>query len=262
MARHLYFRVSTDNQDFMQQKKCVNDYLLRMGIDPASVDSTTVEKITGVDKHTNRKFASLLARCKEGDVIICSEISRVGRNMVDLLNIAEECAERGIIWIQAKDGTQIENKSIGGKAILFALGLAAEIEVQNIRQRTKMALSAIKDNIKKNGCHISKNGNRITKLGRSCGCDTSAAREASIKAKQDKAVEWRESSIGYDFVRTLLKNGVPRFSIIEQFNEKHEKNPGTKDKQYMDGYSTPKGSGLSEFTLSKWSQEMAATLVV
>lgn len=254
MARHLYFRVSTDQQDFMQQKKCVNDYLIRMGIDPASVDSTTVEKITGVDKHTNRKFASLLARCKEGDVIICSEISRVGRNMVDLLNIAEECSERGILWIQAKDGTQIENKSVGGKAILFALGLAAEIEVQNIRQRTKMALSAIQDNITKNGSHVSKNGNVITHLGRSKGCDLSTAREASIKSKQDKAIAWRENSKGYQLVRTLLSKGIGRMEIIERFNELHELDP--------ENYSTPKGSPLSEFTLSKWANEIEMTAMV
>lgn len=253
MARHLYFRVSTDQQDFMQQKKCVNDYLIRMGIDPASVDSTTVEKITGVDKHTNRKFASLLAHCKEGDVIICSEISRVGRNMVDLLNIAEECSERGILWIQAKDGTQIENKSVGGKAILFALGLAAEIEVQNIRQRTKMALSAIQDNITKNGSHVSKNGNVITHLGRSKGCDLSIARDASIKSKQDKAIAWRENSKGYQLVRTLLSKGIGRMEIIERFNELHELDP--------ENYSTPKGSPLSEFTLSKWANEIEMTLL-
>lgn len=174
--------------------------------------------------------------------------------MVDLLNIAEECSERGILWIQAKDGTQIENKSVGGKAILFALGLAAEIEVQNIRQRTKMALSAIQENIKKNGCHVSKKGNRITHLGRSKGCCLDVARAASTKTKQDNAVAWRESSVGYKWVRKQLQNGMDRKEIIRQFNDLHELDPKN--------YSTPKGSGLSEFTLSKWSQEMAATLLV
>lgn len=262
MARHKYLRVSSLAQDYDQQNHCINEYFAKVGIDPASIDSTVVEKISGTVKHTERKLAQLLEKCKEGDVIYVSEMSRLGRNMSDLFAIVTECCERGITLTQCKDGSQIENKSIGGKALLFALGLAAEIEVQNIRQRTVMGLDVRKEWLKKDGQFISKSGKICTKLGRSRGADTTAAREASIKAKQDNAVAWREASIGYDFVRTLLRNGVPRLSIIEQFNEKHEKNPGTKDKRYTDGYSTPKGSGLSEFTLSKWANEMAATLLV
>lgn len=262
MARHKYLRVSSLAQDYDQQNYCINEYFGKVGIDPAGIDSTVVEKISGTVRHTERKLAQLLEKCEEGDVVYVSEMSRLGRNMSDLFAIVTECCERGITLVQCKDGSQIENKSIGGKALLFALGLAAEIEVQNIRQRTNMGLAVVQEDLRKNGTHISKSGRVITKLGREKGCCLDVARQASTKSKQDAAVAWREKSKGYDFVRTLLRNGVPRLSIIEQFNEKHATNPGTPKNKFTDGYSTPKGSALSEYTLSKWSQEMAATLIV
>lgn len=262
MARYKYLRVSSLAQDYDQQNHCIDEYFAKVGIDPASIDSMVVEKISGTVKHTDRKLAQLINKCTEGDIIYVSEMSRLSRSMADLFALVTECCERGITLVQCKDGSTIENRSIGGKALLFALGLAAEIEVQNIRQRTVMGLEVRKEWLRKEGQFISKSGKVCTKLGRSKGVDLNVARAAAIKSKQDAAVEWREASMGYDFVRTLLRNGVPRFSIIEQFNEKHEKNPGTKDRHYTDGYSTPKGSGLSEFTLSKWAKEMAATLTV
>lgn len=254
MARHKYLRVSSLAQDYDQQNHCINEYFAKVGIDPASIDSTVVEKISGTVKHTDRKLAQLLAKCKDGDVIYVSEMSRLGRNMSDLFALVTECCERGITLVQCKDGSQIENKSIGGKALLFALGLAAEIEVKNIRQRTVMGLEVRKEWLRKDGQFISKSGKVCTHLGRSKGVCLDTARAASTKTKQDNAVAWREASVGYKWVRKQLQNGMDRKEIIRQFNELHELDPKN--------YSTPKGSGLSEYTLSKWSQEMAATLIV
>lgn len=99
-------------------------------------------KISGTVKHTKRKLHELLESCDKGSVIYVSELSRLGRSMSDLFQIVGYAGEKDITLIQCKDGTVIENKSIGGKALLFALSLAAEIEVENIRQRTKAGLAA------------------------------------------------------------------------------------------------------------------------
>lgn len=88
MKQHIYYRVSTDNQDFMQQQECVNNYLARVGVDPASVDSIVVEKISGTVNHSERKLAELMASCQSDDMLYFSELSRLGRNMTDLYNIA------------------------------------------------------------------------------------------------------------------------------------------------------------------------------
>lgn len=144
MANYVYHRVSTCEQDFLQQKHCVDSYLQRNGIAESDIKEQLIEKMTGVNEHTHRKFAKLLAKLQAGDTLYFSELSRIGRNMTDLNNIVNHCCKNGVRLIQCKDGQLIENESIGGKALLFALSLAAEIEVQNIQQRTQMALDARK----------------------------------------------------------------------------------------------------------------------
>lgn len=145
----IYARCSKDKQDFEQQKECISQFLKRIG---ESEDiKEVVEKVSGTVEHTKRELNNVLEMCKDGDTIYISELSRLGRSMNDLFNIVSHCGKKGITIIQCKDGTIIENKSIGGKALLFALSLAAEIEVDNIRQRTKMGLAARKARGLQNG---------------------------------------------------------------------------------------------------------------
>lgn len=138
----IYNRCSTEAQDFDQQMQCINQYLQRINETDEIIH--VVEKVSGFVKHTERKLDNLLKQCNKGSIIYISELSRLGRNMSDLFSIVSYAGEHDITIIQCKDGTIIENKSIGGKALLFALSLAAEIELENIRQRTKMGLAARK----------------------------------------------------------------------------------------------------------------------
>lgn len=167
MALYIYNRCSSDSQDFMQQQNCINTHLQSLGINPQKdISQSVTEKVSGTINHTERKLARLLAKCKSGDVIFISELSRLGRNMSDLFAIVAECRDKGVTIIQCKDGSRIENASIQGKALLFALSLAAEIEVASTRQRTKMALDARKKILAEQGCFISKAGRECTRLGR------------------------------------------------------------------------------------------------
>ena len=138
----IYFRVSTDHQDFLQQRQTVYSYLQKVGITGTLPE--VVEKKSGAIRHTERKLSELLSECKNGDTIYISELSRLSRTMTDLFNIITEAGDKGVTIVQCKDGTIIENNSIGGKALLFALSLAAEIELNNIRQRTIAGLNARK----------------------------------------------------------------------------------------------------------------------
>lgn len=138
----IYNRCSTLHQDFEQQMQCINDYLKKIGETDELLQ--VVEKVSGSVKHTERKLNELLKQCDKGSTIYISELSRLGRSMIDVFEIVNYAGEHDITIVQCKDGTQIENKSIGGKALLFALSLAAEIELANIRQRTKMGIEARK----------------------------------------------------------------------------------------------------------------------
>ena len=251
MASYIYQRSSTDRQTYLQQQECVSGYLKRMGLDPSALP-VTEEHISGTIKHTERKLYGLLMRCQAGDTIYVSELSRLGRNMSDLFQIVTTASDRGIKLVQCKDGSVIENESIGGKALLFALSLAAEIEVANIRQRTNMGLQARKELLARDGFFVSKSGKVCTKFGREKGCDTSAASEASAESKKRAAREWKEKSAGYQWVKRQLQKGVPRKQIIEEFNENRASG--------MEGFCTSNGAALSAGILSKWASEILEAL--
>lgn len=185
--KYIYFRVSTEKQDYDQQRETVCNYLKRIGINETLPE--VVEKKSGSIKHTERKLSELLNICRKDDTIYISELSRLGRNMTDLFNIIQEASEKGVAIIQAKDGTTIENTSIGGKALLFALSLAAEIELQNIRQRTRAGLAARKSEGKEIGGTAelwgSKNGNkdRVSAAKKAAAVSSTNRRE---KARQNE----------------------------------------------------------------------------
>lgn len=263
MARYSYFRVSTLDQDFAQQKNCVNGYLASIRIDPdKEIAQTVVEKISGTVNHNERKLSVLLRKCKSGDTIYFSELSRLGRNMVDLNNIVNECCERGIILIQCKDGMKIENKSIGGKALLFALSLAAEIEVNNIRQRTNMGLDVRKKHQAKGEKWISNTGRECDRLGRPADgideqgrpyWDLSAANEASCIAKQEAAIRWREQSAAYKMVREWNAMRKTRNEMLSELQRLYELAP--------EKFGTPKGQCVTRSVLDRWCREMNPLVV-
>lgn len=258
MARYIYSRCSTDSQDFAQQQNCVNGYLASIRIDPdKEIAQTVVEKISGTVNHNERKLSVLLRKCKSGDTIYFSELSRLGRNMVDLNNIVNECCERGIILIQCKDGMKIENESIGGKALLFALSLAAEIEVNNIRQRTNMGLDVRKKRQAKGEKWISNTGRECDRLGRPADgidkngkpyWDLSAANEASCIAKQEAAIRWREQSAAYKMVREWQAMGKTRNEMLSELQKLYEHAP--------EKFGTPKGQCVTRSVLDRWCREM------
>lgn len=282
MKRYVYFRCSTDHQDFLQQENCVRQYFARSGMDYNAVESIIQEKISGTVKHTDRKLSGLLDSCNPGDYIYISELSRLGRNMSDLFALVQRASDigreeaglederkrkqlgrelkewertpYGVTIIQCKDGTHIENNSVGGKAMLFALSIVAEIEVNNLRQRTMMGLDARREKLAKDGQFISNSGRVCTHFGREKGCDLSAANLASCQKRQDDAILWKETSKGYKWVRDEYFKGTSRADILERFNDYYEK--GT------DGFSTRSGKPLSSGVLSKWIADFQNPLAI
>lgn len=242
----------------MQQQNCVNEFLISQRINPDNdIRQTIVEKVSGTVNHNERKLSALLCKCSGGDTIYFSELSRLGRNMVDLNNIVNECCERGIMLIQCKDGMKIENESIGGKALLFALSLAAEIEVKNIRQRTQMGLDVRRKQLQQQGYWVSNTGVVRTKFGRPADdidengkaiYDLSAANEASCKAKQDAAILWREQSAAYKMVREWLAMNKSRNEMLAELQKLYEHAP--------EKFGTPKGKCVTRSVLDRWCREM------
>lgn len=192
----IYFRVSTDHQDFMQQRLTVHSYLQKVGITETLPE--VVEKKSGAIKHTERKLSELLNGCKSGDTIYISELSRLSRTMTDLFNIITEASDKGVTIVQCKDGTVIENSSIGGKALLFALSLAAEIELNNIRQRTKAGLNARKAAGLEIGGTKNLWGSRNGNKDRAAAMEKASA--AAAAAKREKAAGNENNRLFWEFI--------------------------------------------------------------
>ena len=132
-----YLRVSSDEQDVNSQKQGVVKFSEEhnMTIDKFITD----EGVSGGKNPDKRNLGPLLKLINEGDVIICSEISRLGRDLYMVMDILHFCMERKAIIYTVKDKFVLGN-DIQSKVLAFAFGLSAEIERQMIRQRTKEGL--------------------------------------------------------------------------------------------------------------------------
>jgi DNA invertase Pin-like site-specific DNA recombinase len=87
-----------------------------------------------------RKLGALLKKLNKGDILISSEISRLGRNLMMIMSILNICMQKGIHVWTIKDNYRLGN-DINSKVLAFAFGLSAEIERNLISQRTKEALN-------------------------------------------------------------------------------------------------------------------------
>lgn len=131
-----YIRVSTGKQTVENQRHEILAWCEKQGI---HIDGWIEETISGTKSPDKRKLGKLLSQCNSGDVIICSEISRLGRSMLMIMGILSLCMEKGVVVRTIKDGFTLGD-NIQSKVLAFAFGLVAEIERQLISQRTKEAL--------------------------------------------------------------------------------------------------------------------------
>jgi DNA invertase Pin-like site-specific DNA recombinase len=132
-----YIRVSTDKQTIENQRFEINNFCEKNIL---VVDKWIEETISGAKSVQERKLGKLMKRMKKGDVLICSELSRLGRNLLMIMGILNECMNRDIQVWTIKDNYRL-GSDINSKVLAFAFGLSAEIERNLISQRTKEALA-------------------------------------------------------------------------------------------------------------------------
>lgn len=132
-----YLRVSSDEQDVNSQKQGVEEFAKERGwtIDEYITD----EGVSGGKDPDKRNLGPLLKKLQKDDVVIASEISRLGRDLYMVMDILHFCMEKECVIYTVKDRFTLGD-DIQSKVLAFAFGLAAEIERQMIRQRTKEGL--------------------------------------------------------------------------------------------------------------------------
>lgn len=146
-----YIRVSTQEQSYQGQRHEIETWCRQKGV---SIDKWVEEKVSGMRNFKERTLGKAIGKLKEGDLLVCTELSRLGRNMMMVMSILNRCSEKKIRIKSIKDNFELSD-SLQSKIIAFAFSLAAEIERNLIAERTREALAA-------------KKAEGI-KLGRPCG---------------------------------------------------------------------------------------------
>lgn len=131
-----YIRVSTDKQTVENQKFEITNFCKR---EKLQVDGWIEETISGTRNYDKRKLGELLKIIKKEDLIICAELSRLGRNLFMIMEILNICMKKECRVWTIKDNYRLGD-DIQSKVLAFAFGLSAEIERDLISQRTKEAL--------------------------------------------------------------------------------------------------------------------------
>lgn len=131
-----YLRVSTGEQELDKNKTDI----LRLANDANLGRVRFVEeKISGKISWRKRKVAEILDDLGKGDALIVSELSRLGRSMLEYMEILSVALQKGVSVYSVKGNWKLDN-SIQSKIVAMAFSMAAEIERELISQRTTEAL--------------------------------------------------------------------------------------------------------------------------
>lgn len=164
-----YIRKSTDKQSFEHQEYEIEQYAQKHNL---KIDRWVEESISSRKELKKRQLGKLLEELKEGDVLIATEISRLGRSLLEVMGILQTCLEKNCQVITIKENYHLGN-DIQSQVLGFAFSLSSEIERNLISQRTKMSLDNLKASGKKLGrpfgaeskkLKLSKNTKRIRDL--------------------------------------------------------------------------------------------------
>ena len=132
-----YIRVSTDHQTTLNQEFEITRFCRGKSME---ISGWIRETISGTQAYDKRALGKLLRRVGKGDLIICTEISRLGRKLYMIMEILSTCMNKGCQVWTVKEGYRLGD-DIQSKVLAFAFGLSAEIERRLISERTREALS-------------------------------------------------------------------------------------------------------------------------
>jgi DNA invertase Pin-like site-specific DNA recombinase len=195
-----YIRVSTDRQTVDNQRFEIERFCVKNNI---KVEQWIEETISGTKLPEKRLLGSLLAGVKKDDLIICSELSRLGRSLFMIMSILNHSMNNGVLIWAIKDNYRLGD-NIQSKVLAFAFGLSAEIERDLISQRTKEALARKRSEGFVLGRQVGQKPGKVKLTGHEKEI------QALIEKNISKTEIGRQFGVNRNTVRKFLKNRMPK----------------------------------------------------
>ncbi len=201
-----YIRVSSDKQTVENQRFEILQFCQSENI---QIDDWIEETVSGTKDYGERELGTLLEKVAKDDLIICSELSRLGRSLFMIMEILNHCMTKECRVWTIKDGYRLGD-DIQSKVLAFAFGLSAEIERNLISQRTKEALARKKE--------------EGVVLGRPKG---RKSQHVKLSGKEEIIRELRKQGVSISEIARIYKvnrNTVSSFIKNRMESEEHERN--------------------------------------
>lgn len=200
-----YIRVSTDKQTVQNQRHAINEYAVNHKM---VIDKFIDIEVSSRKSKKERRIEEITEQLHEGDTLICSELSRLGRSTVEVLGIIDHLTAQGITVILIKQGLQLskDSKDVTSKVMVTLFSLFSELERDLISQRTREALKSRKD------------GGMI--LGRKVG----SLSKSQYDKDRDQIMELINMGLSANKICSIhLKYGTPK-TLLEWKNKRLEYN--------------------------------------
>ncbi|MDO7253720.1 master DNA invertase Mpi family serine-type recombinase [Helicobacter cappadocius] len=193
---YAYIRVSTDKQTTENQRFEIENFAKSKDFKINNIVEETKSGMIAID---NRKLGRLIKSLKKGDTLIVTELSRLGRSLLAVMGLLNECMSRGITIYSIKERYELGD-NINSKVLAFAFSLSAEIERQLISQRTKEGLAR-------------RRAEGVI-LGRRKGSKSRIECHPCYEAR-DKILEWDAKGYSHSYIAKKL--GVHRDTLRRWF---------------------------------------------
>ncbi len=198
MAVYGYLRVSTKEQNSQYQKDMILNYANENNYVPVTfIDET----MSGAKSYKNRELGKLLDKLSSGDILLVNEFSRLGRSLLDILEIIKVVNEHEAQLIVARDKLIIGD-DMNSKLLTTMFGIVSEIERDLLKSRVKEGLDAAKA--------------RGVKLGRKPG-----PAKSKLDPYKEKIQEYLDKEISKASIAKLLDvNKQTLYSFIKKHKMK------------------------------------------